>query len=114
MTTAELTFDQRLRRLARKHRRMQDGVVRKMQPDGLITFQPRRAAPKLPMRAPVLLALMALMFKAFLLAWHGDTGYAARLVPLQQGTMIEQGVAWVLQPDPMTQTLAAGFAQLVG
>jgi len=114
MSTTELTFDQRLRRLARKHRRMQDGVTRKIQPDGLMTFEPRRAMPVFPLRALVMLLLIALVFKAFLLAWHGAAGYDARLAPLWDGSLFEQGVAWIMQPDPMTQTLASGFARIIG
>jgi len=113
MTSTELTFDQRLRLLARKHRRMsQDGVVRRIRPDGLITLQPRRALPRFPWRPVVLLLVAAFLFKVFLFAWLGAADYSTRLDTLRAGTVPEQGMAWLLQPEPATLTLAPLLAAI--
>jgi len=111
MTTTELTFDQRLRMLARKHRRMQDGVVRKIQPDGLITLSPRRPLPRFPLKAVLLLVVAAFLCKVFLVAWLGADDYVSRVAALQAGTSPEQAMAWLLQPEPATQFLAPLLAQ---
>lgn len=35
----------------------------------------------------------------------GEVTYADRLAYLQNGTLIEQGGAWVMQADPLTQAM---------
>lgn len=112
MTTTELTFDQRLRLLTRKHRRMQAGVVKRVGRDGLMTVLPRRAVTTFPLHALLLVLLVAFLFKVFLFAWHGADGYGQRIAALQAGTLPEQGMAWVLQPDPVTTMLAPYMASI--
>ena len=101
------TFDQRLVRLARKHRRMAMGIIYRMRPDGLIVAHPRRgAAPRFPWRALLTMAALAFAFKAFLLASLGEETYALRLAILEGGNPAEQAAAWLMQPDRATAGLA--------
>ena len=37
----------------------------------------------------------------------GEVTYADRLGALQSGTLLEQGGAWVMQADPVTQAMVA-------
>ncbi len=103
--TAE--FENRLRRVGRRHRKMMtNGVVRKVGKDGLITSKPRSRMPRFPLKGFVILFVAAFVFKATLLAWLGAADYSARVTALGEGTVIEQGGAWVMQADPMTVVLS--------
>lgn len=101
------TFENRVRRLGRRHSRMYDnGIVRKMDKTGLISAYPRRRLPRFPLRGIAILFLAALLYKAFLLASLGTTVYQNRVDLLASGSFIEQGGAWVMQADPATRAVA--------
>lgn len=111
MTAA--TFETRLTRLARKHRRMMNGVAYRVRPDGLITAHPRRSLAGLfPLRTLALLALTLLAFKGLILTALGEATYLARLDDLEAGSGIERAGAWLMQPDPVTSGLATFLASL--
>ncbi len=103
----DIEFDQRLRRLTRKHRRMADaGIVHRMGPDGLVLPYPRRRMPAFPLRGVAILLAAAFLFKAFLFASLGPITYEERVARLQAGSVVEQGGAWVMQADPATVWIA--------
>lgn len=103
----DIQFDQRLRRLTRKHSRMaRSGIVHRMGPDGLVLPYPRRRMPAFPLRGVAILIAAAFIFKAFLYASLGGTTYDERVARLNQGSVIEQGGAWVMQADPATIWIA--------
>jgi len=100
-------FDTRLRLLARRHRRMYaNGIVRRMDKNGLISAHPRRRMPRFPLKGMVILFAAALLYKSVLFASLGANGYAERVDALAQGNAIEKAGAWVMQADPLTQGLA--------
>jgi len=102
------TFDSRLRRVNRRHTKMTlNGARARVGRDGLITAVPRRRGPKFPLRGVAILFMAALLYKSVLFAWLGDQVYNSRLAELQNGTLIEQAGAWILQPDTATVTAAA-------
>lgn len=107
MSRTDMTFDQRLRRVTRKHMAMaRSGVRYRMGRDGLVSAVPRRRGPAFPLRGLVLLVAAAFLFKGFLLAWLGNDLYAERVAMLQSGSVFEQAGAWVMQADPATVTIA--------
>lgn len=107
MAQSHLQFDQRVRKLGRKHRALERGYSTKVRPDGLIVMQPRRAPSRMSVIKPLLLLAAAMIvFKAFLLASIGPATYDERLTKLQAGTMPEQAGAWVMQVDPASSYLA--------
>lgn len=111
MSSTELSFDERLRRLTRKHRRMyENGVVRRMGPDGLVSVYPRRRLPRFPLRAVVLLVVVAFGFKAAMMQVMGPEIYDARVAALGGGTPSEQAAAWVMQADPVTVALSRALS----
>ena len=112
MTTA-MTFEHRLRRIVRKHRQMANGVVGRMGPDGLVIPVARRAMPTFPLRSIVLVIGVALLLKAYLLAAIGGAEFDARVATLSQGSLLDQGGAFVMQADPMTVTVAAWISQII-
>lgn len=108
MAHAETPFEERVRRLMRKHSRMaHNGVVHRIGADGLIITRPRRRAPAFPLRGLVILLGAAFLFKSFLYAWLGASVYAERVALLQSGSLVEQGGAWLMQADPVTIWIAA-------
>lgn len=102
MSQSVLTFDERLRRLSRKHRKMANGIVHRIGSDGLINSYPRRRAPRFPLQGLVILFGAAFIFKAFLYASLGAVVYGDRVNLLWDGSIIEQGGAWFMQADPVT------------
>lgn len=113
MSSIDASFDQRLRRLMRKHRRMSGGVVHRIGKDGLITAYPRRRVAAFPLRAVVLLIGAVFLFKAFLLINLGPATYAERVALLQSGSLFEQAGAWLMQADPATVAIADGLRALM-
>lgn len=107
------TFDQRLRRVLRKHRRMnENGTVRRMGPDGLVSVYPRRRMPKFPLGAVVALFAVAFLFKAWLFTAMGADEYAARVQVLAAGAPVERAAAWVMHADPATLAVAQVLSRL--
>jgi hypothetical protein len=102
MASADLSFEQRVRHLATKHRRMAQGIAHRMGRDGLITAHPRRRMPSFPLRGLMILLAAAFLFKAFLYASLGASVYEQRVGLLAGGSIVEQGGAWVMQADPAT------------
>lgn len=100
MVSDPLEFDQRLRRLTRKHRAMAGGYVTRMRPDGLIVAQPRRAQARISGRSVILFILAFFLFKGFLIANLGPETYGERVGRLRTGTPVEQAGALVMQADP--------------
>jgi hypothetical protein len=113
MSQSELSFEQRVRKLSRKHQRMSDGVVHRVGSDGLITAYPRRRTPRFPLRGLLILVAVAFLFKAFLLNALGAATYNDRLSELETGTVFEQAGAWVMQADPATIWLADVMADVL-
>ena len=102
----QIHFEERLRLLSRKHRAMSHGYITRMQPDGLIVAQPRRRPIRIPARAIFMFVLAFIGFKAFLVANLGPLTYDERLSRLNEGTVVEQAGAFVMQADPLTNYVA--------
>lgn len=106
MVETKSNFNTRLRTLGRKHSAMANGYTPRVGADGLIVIKPKRAKARLPYKAILLAALGFIAFKAFMLASIGPDAYTDRVAQLNNGTVFEQGGAWVMQVDPATQFAA--------
>lgn len=106
MSEAFTKFEERLQSLERKHQELAKGYVAKLNPDGLITVEPklRGAGVKLKFIACVLLG--GLLFKSTTLAIIGQATYESRVETLAAGTWLEQACAWIMKVDPLTSTVA--------
>ena len=104
---AFMEFDRRVRRIERRNRRLSRGAVPYIDSTGLVTFRPKRAGLRLPLRGLMLLALGFIAFKGLVLAHLGTELYQDRVAALRAGTMVEKGGAWVMQIDPATEWVAA-------
>jgi hypothetical protein len=113
VSQSEMTFDERLRRLSRKHRKLANGVVHRVGSDGLIRAYPRRRAPRFPLQGIVILVGAAFLFKSFLYASLGAVVYNERVDLLWQGSIVEKGGAWVMQADPATVWLGARIYDVI-
>ena len=105
MVETKQHFESRLRFLTRKHRRMANGYTTRLRGDGLIVVKPKRRKMQFPLKGAVLLLIGFFAFKAFMLMSLGERTYTDRLAQLQGGTIVEQGGAWVMQPDAVTQAM---------
>lgn len=113
MSTSEPSFEERLRKLSRKHRRMtENGIVRRMGPDGLIVEYPRRRTPGFPWQPLAIVLGAAFMLKASALATLGAVAYDQRIAGFADGTAAEQVAAFVLRADPATVAVAGLLERL--
>ncbi len=106
MVPSHVEFDNRLKRLVRKHSAMSRGYRHKMRTDGLIVVQPRRNTPRLSIRAVLIFLAAFFVFKGFLIANLGPAAYDERLAVLAEGAVFEQAGAWVMQMDPLSSLVA--------
>jgi hypothetical protein len=113
MVENQLQFDQRLRRLTKKHRAMAQGYTTRMRPDGLIVVKPRKTKSRVSFRSVLLFVAAFFLFKGFLFATLGPETYDERVGRLQQGSMIEQAGAFVMQGDPVTNFIASKLGPIL-
>ena len=106
-------FEDRLRRLLRKHRAMSRGYTTRMRADGLIVAKPRRAAPPISGRSILIFLVAFVLFKGFLIANLGNETYDARVARLELGNLTEQAGAFAMQSDPLAELIARKVAPLL-
>lgn len=99
-------FEARLKKIDRKRTRMARGYKGSVDKDGLIVFLPARRQRGIPLRAVVMLIVGFFVFKGMVMAHTGASIYGERVAALQQGTVIEQAGAFVMQTDPITIGIA--------
>ena len=104
MALAQAQFQKRLRRIVKNHQRMANGVVHRVNEQGLIEARPKLYNPRFPLRGLILLVGTAFLFKGYIFATLGETTYNERVTELATGSLIEQAGAWIMQAD--TATLA--------
>ena len=116
MAQGHLDFDERLRRVGRKHRAMAQGYTFRMRPDGLMVATPYHGGGGTAMsfkRSIVFFLAAIVVFKAFLLAHLGPQTYEERLDHLRAGTLVERTGAYVMQSDPASRLLADQLGPLL-
>jgi hypothetical protein len=99
-------FDERIRRIDRRHRTLSRGFVLSVSRDGLIVARPESSRFRFPWRVLLLLLIAVLGFKVVLHATIGPEAYAERLARLSNGTVAEQMSAYALHADPVTVWIA--------
>ncbi|MBS9715869.1 hypothetical protein ACFFUT_02095 [Pseudohalocynthiibacter aestuariivivens] len=107
------SFEERNRRIVRRHKKMANGYVTSINQDGLIVAHPRRRAPNLPWKGFALTVVLFLLFKGFLYANLGPITYGERVDKLNQGTIVEQAGAFLMQADSVTIWFANEISRLV-
>lgn len=100
-------FDQRLRRVERRSRLMKTaGYYTRMDASGLVREYPRSRLGTFPWSILALVALGAMLFKAWLFATLGPESYEATLRVLQSGGIADRIGAFLMQPEPLTRALS--------
>lgn len=106
MSEETLQFQNRLRRLERKHKSLANGYTASLRKDGLIVMKPRRAERRISGQSVMLFLIAFFLFKGFLVASIGIEGYDERVAKLESGNTVEVAGAWVMQSDPMSELIA--------
>ncbi|NIZ13343.1 hypothetical protein HCZ87_08075 [Phaeobacter sp. HF9A] len=85
-----------------------------MRSDGLIVVEPRRVVrSRISGRSLILFVCVILAFKGFLMATLGPANYDYRVEKLRDGSLVEQGGAWIMQADPASAMIAERLAPLL-
>lgn len=112
MTPQMIMFYERLKRIARIHRKGGGFEAPGTLGQSYYTRMARKNAR--PVIRPVLYAIGVIVFsKSALLVVHGPDGYAARVSELQSGTTVERAGSFLMGIDPVTQALATTMVQLL-
>lgn len=106
MSDAFAQFEKRLESLERKHRELAAGYVAKINPDGLITVEPKPKRTGLTARLLAMIIIGIISFKVITLMLVGPVIYQSRVDALAAGTQFEKAAAWIMQADPLSQRVA--------
>lgn len=110
--TIDTNLNNRLRRIVRKHERMQrNGVVYRVGSDGLIRSRPRLIRPYAPLKGVMLIAVLFIAFKALIFAQIGPSNYALKVDAMRNGTTIEKIGAALMQEEPVTVAVGGYLKQ---
>ncbi|MEL6681148.1 MAG: hypothetical protein AAFQ09_00705 [Pseudomonadota bacterium] len=114
MAQAHVPFDKRLKRIVRRHDRMQSsGAVKTVTNDGLIVARPRVYKPRFPLKGLLAIIVLGFLFKGVVYAALGTEQYVDRVTALQQGSVMEQAGGWIMQADPATKLIAQGVSSVL-
>ena len=113
MSNTFTQFEKRLASLERKHKELAHGYVPKINPDGLITIEPRRVNGRIGARVLVAGVLGFMVFKIATVVLVGSAVYEERLDAMRNGTGAERFGAWILQNDPVTEAVSGVVLDLM-
>ena len=114
MAQANVPFDKRLKRIVRRHDKIQSGgAVKTVTSDGLIVARPRVYRPRFPLKGLLAIIVLGFLFKGVIYATLGAEAYAERVTALQEGSVMEQAGAWIMQADPATKLIADGVSAVL-
>ncbi|MHA6326060.1 hypothetical protein [Roseivivax sp. CAU 1753] len=102
MEIAQKDFLKRQKSIKKKHRRLADGYVTRVNKVGVIEHRPRRSVGRTTLMPIVLLGVLFLGFKVMLLTYLGEEQYLSHVDALTSGGLVEQIGARVMQIDPAT------------
>ena len=107
-------FEKRLQSLERKHKELAVGYVARINPDGLITVEPKKQGKSIAVRVLAAAVLGIVAFKVITLWMVGPVVYQGRVEALMSGTAFERATGWIMQADPLSQRLATMLSGLIG
>jgi hypothetical protein len=114
MTNQQDMFDQRYRRVLKRHRQLSRGYVTKLEKTGVITHRPIRHIREAVSFSALLLPFGILFFlKAAVVTVLGEDGYRQQVDLLREGGFVEQIGAVVMQIDPITAPLSRLLAYVI-
>jgi len=101
-------FEKRLESLERRHKELAVGYVARINPDGLITVEPKPQSKSLVVRVLAAALLGVIAFKVITLSIVGP------IDALGSGTAFERATGWIMQADPLSQRLATMLSGFIG
>lgn len=115
MTKQQDMFDERYRRVLKRHRQLSRGYVTKLQKNGVIVHKPI-AHVREAMSFSTLLLPFGILFvlKAAIVTVLGEDGYRQQVDLMREGGFIEQIGAVFMQIDPITAPLAQLLSHIIG
>ncbi len=115
MTHQQDMFDERYRRVLKRHRQLSRGYVTKIEKTGVITHRPIRHLREAFSFSALLLPFGVLFFlKASIVTVLGEEGYRQQVEMLRDGGFVEQVGAIFMQMDPITAPLAKLLSYVIG
>ena len=106
MEDAAKSFHRRQQRVARRHRRMADGYVTRLNENGLFEQRPVRDWRGLLLRPLTILVALFFVLKLIFVVYLGVPGYEAQLATFQEDTLGDVTARVVMQLDPITRSIA--------
>lgn len=107
MVQSRNNFDNRVNSLGTKRRRLQRGYTMKVDRNGILVAEPKRAIrPYFPVQKALLFLMVFFVLKGFILASHGEDVYNERLASLQNGSLVEAAGATIMGVDPITENVS--------
>jgi hypothetical protein len=115
MTNKQEMFDERYRKVLKRHRQLSRGYVTRLGKNGVIDHHPIGHYRDAISLKALLLPLGILFFlKACMVTVLGEEAYAAQVALLREGSFGEQLGAFFMQMDPVTWPLAQFLGTIIG
>lgn len=115
MTRNQDMFDERYRRVIKRHRQLSQGYTTRVGRNGVINHQPMGNFRNFITWKMVVLPLMILVFlKACMVTVLGEERYADQVASLHTGSASEQIAGFFLQMDPLTWPVAQLLSMIIG
>ncbi|MGJ8605726.1 MAG: hypothetical protein ACSHXH_16535 [Marivita sp.] len=115
MTKQQDMFDERYRKVLKRHRQLSRGYVTKLEKNGVITHRPNRQIRDAFSFSMIFLPIGVLFFlKACIVTLLGEEGYVQQVEVLRNGGFVEQMGALIMQIDPITAPLARLLGNVIG
>lgn len=115
MTNQQDMFDERYRRVLKRHRQLSRGYVTKLEKTGVLVHKPMKHAREFVSFSALLLPFGILfLLKAAIVTVLGEEGYRQQVDLLREGGFIEQMGAVFMQIDPITAPLSRLLTYIIG
>lgn len=115
MTKQQDMFDERYRKVLRRHRQLSRGYVTKMDKNGVVAHIPLNHIRESFNFAALILPFGILFFlKACIVTILGEEAYVQQVDILRDGGFVEQVGAIFMQLDPITAPLAKLLGAIIG
>lgn len=115
MTNKQEMFDERYRKVLKRHRQLSRGYVTRLGNNGVINHHPiGNFRDVISLKALVLPLTILFFLKACMVTVLGEEAYAAQVALLRDGSFGEQVGAFLLQMDPITWPIAQLLGSIIG
>lgn len=105
-------FDKRRRQINNRHFILSQRYVPTVH-DGMVVARPQYRKASFPWIGLVLIVSGLLVFKALLFVQIGPLAYEERVGKLANGTVMEQGGAYIMYADPITIWISGNFSLIL-